>query len=154
LSYGAVQKAGARGIEPRVTALLGSFLITAVVLFPRRELSPVAGCASTLLVLVGDSFAVVVLVQLHGSFSVMAEARRLEVSGVYRLVRHPLYLAEEIATIGGLMQFLSSWTIILLAVQIACQIRRMKNEGIVLTHVFPEYLNYKEKTARIVPSLY
>src|SRR5262245_50053014 len=29
----------ARGAEPRITALCGSFLITAVVLFPRRELS-------------------------------------------------------------------------------------------------------------------
>src|SRR5438045_2688204 len=27
----------ARGIEPRVSALIGTFLITAIVLFPRRE---------------------------------------------------------------------------------------------------------------------
>jgi len=136
LLYDAVQKAGARGIEPRVTALLGSFLITTVVLFPHRELSHVPACASTLLVLVGDSRATVVVVQLRGSFSVMAEVRRLEVLGVYRLVGHPLYLAEEIATIGGVIQLLSSGTITLLAVQISSQIRRMKTEEIVLTTSF------------------
>src|SRR5439155_14969978 len=33
----------ARGIEPRISGMVGTFLITAIVLFPRRELSPVAG---------------------------------------------------------------------------------------------------------------
>src|SRR4029077_12820136 len=80
----------ARGAEPRITALCGSFLITAVVLFPRRELSPVIGCISTLLVLLGDLIAIIVLVQLRGSFSIMAEARRLKTSGAYRIIRHPL----------------------------------------------------------------
>jgi hypothetical protein len=41
----------ARGIEPRISALIGTFLITAIVLFPRRELSPAAGIVSTLLIL-------------------------------------------------------------------------------------------------------
>ena len=55
---------------------------------------------STLLLLGGNALAVLVLVQLGRSFSVMAEARRLVTSGVYRWVRHPLYLAEELAVIG------------------------------------------------------
>jgi protein-S-isoprenylcysteine O-methyltransferase Ste14 len=144
----------ARGAEPRISALLGSFLITAVVLFPRRDLSPAVGCVSTLLVLIGDSIAAVVLIQLRSSFSIMAEARQLTVSGAYRLIRHPLYLAEEVATIGGVMQFLSIGTALLVVLQIACQIRRMRNEEIVLMEVFPEYSSYKAKTARIVPGLY
>jgi protein-S-isoprenylcysteine O-methyltransferase Ste14 len=147
-------KARARGVEPRVSAWIGTFLITAVVLFPRHDLPPAASCVSTLLVLVGDSIAAIVLIQLGGSFSVMAEARQLAVSGVYRFVRHPLYLAEEVATIGGVMQFLSTWTAILVTVQIICQFRRMRNEEVVLMEIFPEYSSYKEKTARIVPGLY
>ena len=75
----------ARGAEPRVSLLLGSFLITAVVLFPRRNLSPAEACVSTLLVLVGDSIAAVVLIQLRASFSIMAEARQLTTSGIYLL---------------------------------------------------------------------
>ena len=144
----------ARGAEPRVSALLGSFLISVVVLFPRRELAPAVGSLSTLLLLVGDSIAAVVLIQLRGSFSIMAEARQLATSGAYRFVRHPLYLAEEIATIGGVIQFFSIWTALLLVVQIACQIRRMRNEEIVLMEVFPEYSSYRRKTPRIIPRLY
>jgi protein-S-isoprenylcysteine O-methyltransferase Ste14 len=92
----------ARGVEPRITALCGSFFITAVVLFPRRELSAAASCISTVVVLLGDVIAIVVLIQLHRSFSIMAEARRLVASGTYRVIRHPLYLAEEVMTIGVL----------------------------------------------------
>jgi protein-S-isoprenylcysteine O-methyltransferase Ste14 len=55
---------------------------------------------STRLLLGGNALAVLVLVQLGRSFSIMAEARRLVTSGVYRWVRHPLYLAEELAVIG------------------------------------------------------
>ena len=98
--------------------------------------------------------AAIVLIQLRGLFSIMAEARQVATSGAYRFIRHPLYLAEEIATIGGVMQFLSIWTVLLVVVQIACQIRRMRNEEIVLTEVFPEYSSYKRKTARIIPGLY
>ena len=144
----------ARGLEPRISALAGTFLVTAIVLFPRRELSLPSAIVSTILVLVGDGFAVIILIQLRRSFSVMAEARELVTSGVYRFVRHPLYLAEEIAAIGSVMQFLSGWTVMLLAVHIAFQFRRMWNEEAVLSAVFPHYATYKKKTAQIIPGIY
>jgi protein-S-isoprenylcysteine O-methyltransferase Ste14 len=144
----------ARGIEPRVSALIGTFLITAIVLFPRRELSPAAGIASTLLILTGNALAVYVLMQLGRSFSVMAEARRLVTTGVYRIMRHPLYVAEELAVFGMVMQFLSVWTALLLAVQIAFQLRRMRNEETILGETFPEYDVYKSRTARLIPGIY
>jgi protein-S-isoprenylcysteine O-methyltransferase Ste14 len=146
--------AKARGIEPRISALIGTFLLTVIVLFPRRELSPGADMVSTLLTLGGSIFAVVVLTQLRESFSIMAEARQLVTTGVYRIVRHPLYLAEEIAAIGVVMQFFSSWTAVILAVQIGFQLRRMQNEEVVLTEIFPEYPAYRDRTARILPGIY
>jgi protein-S-isoprenylcysteine O-methyltransferase Ste14 len=144
----------ARGVEPRISALIGTFLLTAVVLFPRRELSMIAGLISAMLTLVGTAFAVLVLTQLRQSFSIMAEARQLVTAGVYRLVRHPLYLGEEIAAIGVVMQFFSLWTALILAVQIGFQLRRMRNEEIILAKIFPEYLAYRERTARILPGIY
>ena len=147
-----IDKAG--GVEPRISALMGTFLITAVVLFPRRELSLPLGLVSTFLILAGDGFAVVALAQLRRSFSIMAEARELVTSGPYRLVRHPLYLAEEIATIGSVMQFLSAWTAMLFVVHIVFQLRRMWNEEALLTKTFPEYAAYKKKTARFIPGIY
>ena len=144
----------ARGVEPRISALIGTFLLTAVVILPRRDLSPVAALVSASLTIAGSALAVVVLAQLRGSFSIMAESRELVTTGVYRIVRHPLYLAEEIAAIGVAMQFFSPWTALVLAVQIGFQLRRMRNEEVVLTATFPEYLAYRTGTARILPGIY
>jgi protein-S-isoprenylcysteine O-methyltransferase Ste14 len=143
-----------RGIEPRMSALIGTFLLTVVVVFPRRDLSMLAGLVSALLTLGGNAFAVVVLTQLRESFSIMPEARQLVTTGVYRMVRHPLYLAEEIAVIGIVMQYFSLWTAMILAVQIGFQLRRMRNEEVILAGTFPEYLVYRARTARIVPGVY
>jgi protein-S-isoprenylcysteine O-methyltransferase Ste14 len=144
----------ARGIEPRISALLGTFLFTAVVFFSRYELSLTAGIISTLLLFAGNAFAIFVLIRLRSSFSVMAEARQLVTSGIYRQIRHPLYLAEGMAAVGVVMQFLSPWAVLLLAVQIAFQLRRMHNEEAVLGENFPEYAAYKATTARLIPGIY
>jgi len=144
----------ARGVEPRISALIGTFLLTVVVAFPRRDLSLLAGLVSAVLTLGGNAFAVVVLTQLRQSFSIMAEARQLVTEGVYRMVRHPLYLGEEIAAIGIVMQFFSPWTAAILAVQIGFQLQRMRNEELVLAETFPEYLAYSARTARILPGIY
>jgi len=144
----------ARGLEPRISAFIGTFLIYAIPLCPRRELSLSAEMVSTMLILIGSAGAVVALSQLGRSFSMMAEARRLVTSGPYRFVRHPLYLAEELAIIGIFMQFASAWTALLLAVQIAFQLRRMHNEEVVLTETFPEYAAYRRRTARLIPGVY
>jgi len=144
----------ARGVEPRVSAVIGTCLISAVVFFPRRELSFAAEIVSTLLILTGNALAVLALGRLGRSFSVMAEARRLVTSGAYRIIRHPLYLAEMTAAVGVLMQFLSCWTALLFAAQVAIQFRRMRNEEVVLTEIFPEYMAYKQRTARLLPGIY
>jgi len=146
--------AKSRGVEPRISGLIGTFLATAVVLFPRHELSVTAGAVSTLSILGGDALAVVVLVQLRRSFSIMPEARQLVTSGVYRFVRHPLYLAEGVATFGSVMQYLSPSTVTLFVVQTAFQLRRIRNEETLLEKVFPEYIRYKDKTARFIPGVY
>jgi protein-S-isoprenylcysteine O-methyltransferase Ste14 len=144
----------ARGLEPRISAFMGAFLVYVIPLFPRRELSLTAEMVSTVLILVGASAAVIALLQLGRSFSMMAEARRLVTSGPYRFVRHPLYLAEELAVVGIFLQFLSPWTTIILAAQIAFQLRRMHNEEAVLGETFPEYAQYQVRTARLIPGIY
>ena len=144
----------ARGVEPRISALVGTFLVYAVVIFPRRELSVGGEIAATALILLGTALAAYALTQLGRSFSVMAEARQLVTSGVYRIVRHPLYVAEEIAVIGLVIQFLSYQTLLLVAVHAGFQLRRMRNEEAILIITFPEYGAYKKKTARLIPGVY
>ena len=142
------------GFEPRSSAFAGTFIVYTFGLFPRREVSLLAEIGAMLLTLIGSATSVFVLNQLGRSFSVMAEARQLVTSGVYRFVRHPLYLAEELAVIGIFMQFFSPWTVLLLAAQIGFQLRRMHNEEAVLAGTFSEYPAYRAKTARLIPGVY
>jgi protein-S-isoprenylcysteine O-methyltransferase Ste14 len=144
----------ARGLEPRISAFVGAFLVYAIPFFPRRELSVGAELVATVLVLVGTAAGIVTLMRLGRSFSMMAEARRLVTSGPYRFVRHPLYLAEELAIIGLSMQFFSAAAAFVLFVQIAFQLRRMHNEEAVLEETFPEYAAYRRRTARLLPGIY
>jgi protein-S-isoprenylcysteine O-methyltransferase Ste14 len=144
----------AAGLEPRISALAGSFIMFVIVLFPRHELSLSLEMVSTVLILIGTLGTVLALAQLGRSFSVMAETRQLVTSGPYRFVRHPLYLTEGIALIGLFMQFASAWTALLFAVQIAFQLRRMHNEELVLTASFSEYAAYQQNTARLIPGIY
>jgi protein-S-isoprenylcysteine O-methyltransferase Ste14 len=144
----------ASGLEPRISALAGSFMMYGMLLFPRHDLSLSGEIVSTLLIMIGNVGAVVALSQLGRSFSIMAESRQLVTTGPYRFVRHPLYAAEEIAMVGVFMQFASIYTALLLAVHIAFQLRRMHNEELVLTVRFPEYAAYSQATARLIPGIY
>jgi protein-S-isoprenylcysteine O-methyltransferase Ste14 len=146
--------AKARGLEPRISALVGSFLVYGMMLFPRRDLSLSAEIVSTLLILIGSTAAIVALSQLGRSFSVMAETRGLVTRGPYRFVRHPLYVAEEIAILGVFMQFASMWAALLLAVQIAFQLRRMHHEEAILSATFSDYDAYRRNTPRLIPGVY
>jgi protein-S-isoprenylcysteine O-methyltransferase Ste14 len=144
----------ASGLEPRISALAGSFMIYGIVMFPRRELSLALEMTSTVMSLIGTAGAVAALAQLGRSFSIMAETRQLVTTGIYRFVRHPLYLTEEIAIIGLFIQFASVWTAFLCAAHIVIQLRRMYNEEMVLTAKFREYTAYQQTTARLIPGIY
>lgn len=144
----------ASGLEPRIAALVGSFMTYGIALFPHRDISFSSEMASTSLILIGTAGSVVALFQLGRSFSIMAETRQLVTGGPYRIIRHPLYLTEGIAILGLYIQFASAWTTLLLAVQIACQLRRMHYEEMVLSADFPEYDFYKQNTARLIPGVY
>lgn len=147
-----VQKA--RGLFPRITAIVGTFLMSIITIFPRADLGPGLLIAATLLVLSGTLLSIYVLARLGRSFSVMAEARRLVTSGPYARVRHPLYLAEQIALLGTAIQFFSWFTVLIFFLHLLVQIQRMKNEEAVLQGVYPEYGAYRARTARLIPRLY
>jgi protein-S-isoprenylcysteine O-methyltransferase Ste14 len=69
-------------------------------------------------------------------------------------VRHPLYLVEELAAIAGFIEAFSLAAALLLALQLAFQIRRILNEEAVLEASFPDYARYKARTARVIPGIW
>lgn len=147
-------KAASGGVAPRVAAILGTYLSVGLLMLPRPAIPESALALSTGLVFAGMVFGIYALIWLGSSISMMAEARKLVTSGPYSVIRHPLYLAEEIAGFGVLLQFLSPWAVLIAALQFCCQLYRMHCEEAVLERAFPEYGPYKARTARLIPGVY
>jgi protein-S-isoprenylcysteine O-methyltransferase Ste14 len=147
-------KNAAKGLAPRLASLLGTYLIVAIVSVTQPYVPGALLAASAFLILGGMAFALYSILWLGRSFSLMAEARELVVTGPYAYVRHPLYVGEELAIVGAALQHLSPLAISLLAVQICCQLYRMKCEETVLQDAFPAYAAYKTRTARLIPGVY
>jgi protein-S-isoprenylcysteine O-methyltransferase Ste14 len=142
------------GVFPRIAAIAGTYLGVGILLLPRLPLSAPLYLVSTCLILIGTGFALYAVLRLGRSISIMPEARRLVTAGPYRSIRHPLYLGEAVALTGLCLQYLSPAALLLLGLQFAFQLQRMKNEERVLARIFPEYGAYSARTARLVPGLY
>ena len=85
--------------------------------------------------------------QLGTSFTPRPEARRLVTHGVYRYLRHPLYIGAEILT-AGLFVFMGLYPLLLFAlVSVPRQRRRARAEEAVLDAAFGEdYREYRRRT--------
>jgi protein-S-isoprenylcysteine O-methyltransferase Ste14 len=143
----------AEGLVPRVMALAGTFFFTLLAI-PRTQPSVAQLIVGSFLLCVGTSCAIVALSKLGRSFSMMAEARKLVTTGLYSVVRHPMYLSEQIAIAGIVVQNFSMYALALFTIHLWLQIQRMKYEERVLEKSFPDYADYKKRTARLVPLVY
>jgi protein-S-isoprenylcysteine O-methyltransferase Ste14 len=144
----------ADGWEPRFSALAGTFLSVALVALPQPDIGTALRVTSLVLIGVGWVLSAIVLLWLGRAFSVMAQARRLVTTGPYAIVRHPLYLCEEITVIGIALAHLSVEAVLIVAVQWMFQLRRMSNEEKVLGASFPECAAYTARTPKIIPTLF
>lgn len=142
------------GLLPRLAAIIGAYLALALVKVPSVQLSEAASLVSISLVLLGTTGAVFSLSYLGRSFSVMPQARGLVTTGPYRFVRHPLYLAEQIAVLGVMLQRAMPWSLVIAAASLAAQFPRMHYEERVLGETFPSYRDYARRTARLLPGIY
>jgi protein-S-isoprenylcysteine O-methyltransferase Ste14 len=139
--------------RPKITALLSLLIIYALMLVPRAEADARWDGLSAILLLAGNTVCILAVLDLARSVSIMPEARKLVTTGLYVRIRHPLYLAEDIAILGISLQFRSWQAALVLAVHFYFQIRRMDWEEDI-TDVFPEYAEYQRRTSRLVPGLY
>lgn len=145
----------ASGWQPRAVAAVGAFSIFGFGLLPPAQGLGIAWhLAAASLLLASAALAVLVLPYLGRSFSLMSEARGLVTRGPYRFIRHPLYVVEELAAIAGFIEAFSPAAGLLLALQIAFQIRRILNEEAVLAASFPDYARYQARTARVIPGIW
>lgn len=106
------------------------------------------------LLLVGIGWSIWSLMVLGRCFSILPEVRGLVTSGPYRWVRHPVYLGEITSTLGLLLPVLSPFNVLVFALFCALQLWRTRNEEANLAANFPEYGDYRLRTARLLPGLW
>jgi protein-S-isoprenylcysteine O-methyltransferase Ste14 len=144
----------APGVLPRLAAVAGTFILFGLSRFsPAAETAAPVALASLVLLLAGNALAAVAMVHLGRSFSIMAEARRLVTGGPYRVVRHPIYVAETIGTLGLFLVYRSWPAVAVCASQIVLQLIRAGYEEDVLRRAFPDYADYASRVPAFVPGL-
>jgi len=87
----------------------------------------------------------------RGSGNFALRARLFVISGPYKIVRHPLYLSEDIGTFALAMQFKQPWAILIALESLAAQVPRMRYEEQILRATFPELKAYAARTWRLLP---
>ena len=79
---------------------------------------------------------------------------RLVQTGIYRLMRHPLYTAVFCASLGWAL-FAQSWPALLAALALAPLLEaKARREERWLRRQFPEYAAYEQRVRRFIPWIY
>ena len=141
----------AGGWVAMVSAFGGAFGLTIVNQLPTPPLPVGWSVVSAALLAIGNGAAVYCLARLGRSFSVLPEARRLVTTGPYAWVRHPLYLAEGVATIGLVILHWSLLAVVVGVLQTVLQGVRLRQEEKVLRESFPDYADYAAVTPCVIP---
>ncbi|HWE05248.1 MAG TPA: methyltransferase, partial [Rhizomicrobium sp.] len=72
----------------------------------------------------------------------------------YRRIRHPLYLAGLVGSLGVMLQYRQPWALLVVLATFALQIVRINYEEQVLSRAFPEYAAYASRSWRLIPGVY
>ena len=137
-------------------ALVGSFILYGLFLIPGQPRSTDVWvlALSDMCLACGMIWALYSLSYLRNKFSIVPEARGLETSGPYELVRHPIYLGEITAGFGLVLPTLFTWDALVFAVFVGAQLARIYFEERVLVATYPDYGAYARRTRRLIPFLY
>jgi protein-S-isoprenylcysteine O-methyltransferase Ste14 len=142
-------------LAPRALALLGTVMVLIIGALPQgialyTPPSWIRGLSIGLSIL---AFAVIIsaLMFLRRSLSVFPEARRLVMGGPYRVVRHPLYAAEIVATVAFAIVNPTVLAVAILVPFIATQLLRSLYEERLLMRAFRQYPAYESHTRRLIP---
>jgi protein-S-isoprenylcysteine O-methyltransferase Ste14 len=142
-------------LVPRALAMTGTVMVLIVGALPTgvalytpplwsRGLSTAVSIVAFILIIYA-------LMHLRRSLSIIPEARRLVTGGPYRLVRHPLYAAEILATLAFVVVNPTVSIVSILAPFVAVQLLRARYEERLLASVYPQFVEYARRTHRLIP---
>ena len=110
-----------------------------------------------LILILGVSLRILSLLKLRENFSLIIESgdkNFLIADGIYKHIRHPLYLASLFIAASGCIIFTCIITWLFFILTLASILRRIKIEETFLISRFPEYSDYIKKTYKLIPFLY
>jgi protein-S-isoprenylcysteine O-methyltransferase Ste14 len=143
-----------------VAALVATFLLIVLGLFAPSgplllSVSAKADAAALVLTVVGVAFATAAMVSLGMNFSFWPEAREVVSRGPYRLVRHPVYLAEIVMSSAVLVSNLRLTLVLGECLVIVLQLVRIRAEEHLLAGALPAFSDFKAMTPhRLIPGLW
>ena len=143
-------KAHAEGLLPRIAAFVGTYMPWTIAFFGKTE-EALPNLLSAACVLIGMIMTLVTIRHLGRSFSLVPQARSVVQTGPYRWIKHPLYLSEEIAILGVVLQYLTPVTVIVLVLHFGVQVCRILYEEDLLRRNCPEYSSYEASRWRLIP---
>jgi protein-S-isoprenylcysteine O-methyltransferase Ste14 len=139
---------------PSMAALYGAFLEAVIT---GRMLPPVLFIIGCGVLLLGIVLRITSLLQLGKGFSTKVERsenHQLTTTGMYTLVRHPLYLATLLQVAGSGIMLCSVVALALFPLCVAGILIRIRKEERFMMTEFPDYTGYMKKTRRLVPWVY
>jgi len=143
-----------------VTSLTATFLMVGLSYLPAGPVlwraSPYAAQCGLVLSVLGATLALASFLSLGSNFSITPESRDLVVTGPYRLIRHPLYLAELSMIVGVVVGYARLTTMVGALLVIGLQVHRIRMEETLLADSFPAtFLDYITGTRyRLIPLLW
>lgn len=99
----------------------------------------------------GLSITIAGILALNKSFGLIAANRGVKTDGIYRFVRHPLYLGYFVSSVAYIIQNTSYPNLVVFTVFVFFQVLRIITEEELLDHD-PAYAEYKKQTPwRVIP---
>ena len=108
----------AKGSLSQLAGIIGCLLPFFFLALPRANLTHAITVFSTVVVFLGTAASILSLCWLGRSFSILPQARSLVIEGPYRVIRHPLYLAELCVVFGRAWELELPWPFIVMLIAI------------------------------------
>ena len=108
----------------------------------------------TSLEFIGLALVVMAFLSLNRSFGLAPENRGIKTGGVYKFVRHPMYLGYILAEAGYVFENASAFNLFILTISVTFLLLRLRAEEQLLQHD-RAYRNYARKTRwKLVPLIF
>ncbi|MDR2487484.1 MAG: DUF1295 domain-containing protein [Clostridiales Family XIII bacterium] len=148
----------ARAIQTKVAhqaVAVGAFYSGVLFVGPQTTQSSALLQCSWWILLAGLLLGIAALIQLGRSFGVLIAVREVRVTGLYRWMRHPMYLSDIVMRLGYCLSH-PSWTVgALFILSTACYVARALLEESFLSGADPAYANYMRRTrCRFIPGVF